>query len=117
MIGVDIYRDIPEPPGTERLAAVLKRAPGDRLGVQAQRATARIRGSRRRRCCAAPTGPRSPIRRPIPGNIARRGLLYADDGTDNYPGLGMALALGYLAADQILPAAGARRQRCGSARR
>jgi CHASE2 domain-containing sensor protein len=36
-------------------------------------------------------------------NVVRRGLLYADEGADNYPSMGMAL--GYLAADHIRPIA------------
>jgi CHASE2 domain-containing sensor protein len=38
------------------------------------------------------------------GNVVRRGLLYADDGVDNYTRMGMALALDYLAVDHIRPA-------------
>ena len=38
-----------------------------------------------------------------PSNVVRRGLLYADDGVENYTSMGMALALGYLAADHIGP--------------
>ena len=33
VIGVDIYRDKPKPPGTERLAAVLAPAQGNRLDL------------------------------------------------------------------------------------
>jgi adenylate cyclase len=38
------------------------------------------------------------------GNVVRRALLYADDGAGNYPGMGMAVALGYLAGGGIKPA-------------
>src|SRR5262249_453498 len=39
------------------------------------------------------------------GNVVRRGLLFADDGVENYPTMGMALALGYLPHDHTwLPA-------------
>lgn len=99
VIGVDLYRDHPEPPGTERLAAVLaqhkeivwafKLKEGAKPGVPPP---ATLRGTDR--AVLADTVTDS-------GNIVRRGLLYADDGVDNYPGMGMALALGYLAADRI----------------
>jgi adenylate cyclase len=102
VIGVDIYRDIEVPPGTERLNAVLKSHPEIVWGFK------------------LPSGndPAHPGIPPPPvlagskrialtdiaidtGDVARRGLLFADDGVRNYPGLGMALALGYLAPDRI----------------
>jgi adenylate cyclase len=106
VIGVDLYRDHPEPPGTERLAAVLARHKEIVWAFKLKSATspgvsppAMLRGTDR--AVLADSIPDS-------GNIVRRGLLYADDGVDNYPGMGMALALGYLAADHIrlAPAAG-----------
>ena len=102
VIGVDLYRDHPEPPGSDRLAAVLARhkeilwafklKDGNRPGIPPP---AMLRGSDRAVLADVVADP---------GNIVRRGLLYADDGVDNYPGMGMALALGYLAADHIRPA-------------
>ena len=101
VIGVDLYRDHPEPPGTERLAAVLARHKEivwafklkgpSRPGIPPP---APLRGTDRAVLADVV---------PDQGNIVRRGLLYADDGTDNYPAMGMALALGYLAADRIVP--------------
>ncbi len=102
VIGVDIYRDLAVPPGTERLNAVIKSHPEIVWGFKL-------------------TSGSDPTRRGIPpppvlagsnrialtdiaidtGDVARRGLLFADDGVRNYPGLGMALALGYLAPDRI----------------
>src|SRR5262249_50381860 len=38
---------------------------------------------------------------PDAGDVVRRGLLFADDGVENYPTVGMALALGYLAPDHL----------------
>src|SRR6516162_3431146 len=36
-----------------------------------------------------------------PGRVVRRGLLFADDGTDQFTAMGMALAQGYLAPEGI----------------
>jgi adenylate cyclase len=99
VIGVDLYRDHPEPPGTEQLAAVLARHKEIVWAFKLKSSTspgvpppAMLRGTDR--AVLADTIPDS-------GNIVRRGLLYADDGVDNYPGMGMALAQGYLAVDHI----------------
>ena len=101
VIGVDLYRDRPEPPGTDRLNAVLARHKeivwAFKLKGPAQPGVAppaALRGSDRAVLADVV---------PDQGNIVRRGLLYADDGTNNYTGMGMALALGYLAADRIAP--------------
>lgn len=101
VIGVDLYRDHPEPPGTERLAAVLARHKeivwAFKLKGPSQPGIpppAVLRGTDRAVLADVV---------PDPDNIVRRGLLYADDGVDNYTGMGMALALGYLAADHVMP--------------
>jgi len=104
VIGVDLYRDHPEPPGTDRLAAVLtqhknivwafKLPEGTKPGIPAP---AVLRGTDRAVLSDVLTDS---------GNVVRRGLLYADDGVVNHAGIGMALALGYLEADGIKPAAG-----------
>jgi adenylate cyclase len=102
VIAVDLYRDHPEPPGTDRLAAVLARhkeivwafklQEGAKLGIP------------------PPEVLRSTERAALSdilidsGNVVRRGLLYADDGMVNHTGIGMAVALGYLAADHVRPA-------------
>jgi adenylate cyclase len=102
VIGVDIYRDRPKPPGTERLAAVLAKHKEIvwtfKLQDGAKRAIpppAALRGTDRAVLADVVTDS---------GNVVRRGLLYADDGVDNYTSMGMALALGYLAVDHIRPA-------------
>jgi adenylate cyclase len=102
VIGVDIYRDHPKPPGTERLAAVLDRhkeivwtfklQDGAKRAIQPPAA---LRGKDRAVLADVVTDS---------GNVVRRGLLYADDGVDNYTSMGMALALGYLAVDHVRPA-------------
>jgi adenylate cyclase len=102
VIGVDILRDRPKPPGTERLAAVLakhkeivwtfKLQDGAKPAIPPPAA---LRGTDRAVLADVVTDS---------GNVARRGLLYADDGVDNYTSMEMALALGYLAVDHIRPA-------------
>lgn len=99
VIALDIYRDRPIPPGSERLAAVLAQhpeiiwafkmsKPGD-PGVPPPQTLA---GTDRAVISDTPVDP---------GNIVRRALLYADDGTNNYLTVGMATALHYLAPEGI----------------
>jgi len=104
-IGVDLYRDIPEPPGTEQLDAVLQRHPEIvwvfklkdtiRPGIPPPR----ILRDTERAVLADTVDDRA---------IVRRGLLFADDGSTQYMGLGLALALAYLAPERVTlePAAG-----------
>jgi len=102
VVGVDIYRDRPKPPGTERLAALLARHKEIVWTFKLQEG--------KKRAIPPPAALRGTDRAVLadvvtdPGNVVRRGLLYADDGVDNYTSMGMALALGYLAADRIRPA-------------
>jgi CHASE2 domain-containing sensor protein len=103
VIGVDIFQGHPVPPGTDRLAAVLAQhreivwvfLPRDRYREVPP--PEMLRG----------TG------RAVLGNVfqdadkvVRRALLYEDDGAKKYRTMGMALALGYLAADDIRPGPG-----------
>jgi CHASE2 domain-containing sensor protein len=98
-IGVDLYRDRPEPPGSEELAAVLARHPEIvwvfKLGGDNDRGV------------PAPESLRNTDRAVLadiltdPDGIVRRGLLYADDGVENHLALGVALALLYLAPEGI----------------
>jgi adenylate cyclase len=100
VIGVDIYRDRPKPPGTERLVAVLERhkeilwtfklQEGVRGAIEPPEV---LRGSDRSVLADVV---------PDPGNVIRRALLYAGD--ENYTAMGMELGLQYLAADGIRPA-------------
>jgi adenylate cyclase len=102
VIGVDIYRDKPKPPGTERLAEVLARHREIVWVFKLQEGV--------RRAILPPEALRGTERAvladfiPDPGNVVRRALLYA--GEDNYTAMGMELALRYLAADHIRPAPG-----------
>jgi CHASE2 domain-containing sensor protein/class 3 adenylate cyclase len=99
IVAVDIYRDHPLGPGTERLTAVLtqhkeivwtfKLKEGTESGIPPPAA---LRGTDR--TALADTDPDA-------SNVVRRGLIYADDGVNIYPTIGMALALGYLAPEHI----------------
>jgi adenylate cyclase len=105
VIGVDIYRDLPEPPGTDQLDAVLRRHPEIvwvfKLGEDARPGIPPpqvLRGSDRAVLADTLTD----------GTILRRGLLFADDGVNQHSGLGLALALAYLAPEHVAlePASG-----------
>ena len=100
VIGVDIYRDRPKPPGTERLTEVLAQHKEIvwtfKLQEGAQRAIpppAALRGTDRAVLADVI---------PDPGNVIRRALLYAGD--ENYTAMGTELGLRYLAGDNIRPA-------------
>jgi adenylate cyclase len=101
VIAVDLYRDYPEPPGTDRLETVLAqhpeiiwawKLPDD--GEPAISPPKALRGTDRAVFTDVVTDA---------GNTVRRGLLYVDDGVQTYTGVGMAVALGYLARDGIVP--------------
>ncbi len=102
VIGVDIYRDKPKPPGTERLAQVLARHKEIVWTFKLQDGA--------KRAIVPPKVLRGTDRAvladfiPDPGNVIRRALLYAGD--ENYTAMGMELGLRYLAADHIRPAPG-----------
>lgn len=106
-IGVDIYRDIPiyrDVPtgGEDPLAAVLRRHPEIYWVF-------RLKGDSRHPGTAAPKVLRGSDRTALSDipedsdGIVRRGLLYADDGKNQYAGLATALALAYLAPRHIAP--------------
>jgi CHASE2 domain-containing sensor protein len=103
VIGVDLYRDIPKPPGSEQLTNVLKNHPeilwcfklkGE--GTPGVAAPEPLRSSERKRSVFADVL----IDR---DNVVRRGLLYADEGVETYTALGLALALRYLEREGIRP--------------
>jgi adenylate cyclase len=112
VIGVDLIRDMAVPPGGDKLAAVLARHPnvvwvfklksGDDPGIPPPAA---LRGSDRVVLADIPADP---------GNVIRRGLLFADDGVQNYPALGTAIAALFLAHDGLaVDIAGDNRLRLG----
>jgi adenylate cyclase len=113
VIGVDLYRDYPEPPGTERLAAVVAQHEEVVWAFKlADDGNARVPppegllGTDRSAFTDVPVDA---------GNVVRRALLYADDGAGNVPSMGMAIALRYLAGDIIKLAPGSGRLRLGRA--
>ena len=102
-IGLDIYRDVPIPPGSEalhtvlsrekRLIAVTKFAEGTSSGVQPPRA---LKGTEQVAFNDILVDP---------GGVVRRGLLFIDDGTTTLYAFALRLALLYLAAHNIGPQA------------
>lgn len=101
VIGVDIYRDFPRPPGTERLAAVLARYPNIYWVFKlADPQNPEIKPPQ-----ALANSDRAVLADIVtdPDGVVRRGLLYADDGKNEYEAMGMALARSYLG---ISPQAG-----------
>ncbi len=100
VIGLDIYRDIPVPPGTEELNRVLKQNPnifvvmkfGDG-GVAPPPVLADT----------AQIGFNDIV--VDPGGIVRRGLLYLDNGKTFSSAFNLQLALRYLAKESVFPEA------------
>ena len=103
-VGIDVYRDVPHPPGSERLDAVLrdnskiiavwKVGEGPEKGVAPPRALA---NTPRIGFADVPLDP---------GGIVRRALLFMDDGKTNYSGFALQLALKYLEPQGIAPQPG-----------
>jgi adenylate cyclase len=98
-IAVDIYRDFPRPPGSEQLVKTLARYPNILWGFKLGDANdpgnpppQQLRGTDR--AVLADT-------LADPGRVVRRALLFADDGKEQYTGMGTALALGWLAGERI----------------
>jgi adenylate cyclase len=99
-IGVDIYRDLPEAPGTAELTAVMQQYRqvdwvfklGDDAAHPGIPAPKKLRTSSRAVLADVLADG---------DDVVRRGLLFASDGRNQYPTLGMALAQAYLAAEHI----------------
>lgn len=99
MVLVDLYRDLPRPPGAERLDSALQRlesvivvhkfAEGGKSGIPAP---AVLRGTDR-------TGFADTMA--DPGGLVRRGLLFLDDGQTSAVGITLRAALEYLRPDGI----------------
>jgi adenylate cyclase len=100
-IGLDIYRDVPVPPGSEQLQAVLKRDP-------------RVIGVRKFGDAASQGIPSHPALRGTdrvgfndilvdPGGTVRRGLLFLDDGSTTAYAFALRLAILYLQVEGATP--------------
>jgi adenylate cyclase len=100
-IGVDIYRDVPIPPGTDRLRRVLEADP--RIVVVMKFGEGPTDGVR------PPAAVTDPDRIGFNdvvvdrGGIVRRGLLFLDDGTNTFSSFALRLALLYLRAQGVAP--------------
>jgi len=101
-VGLDIYRDIPVPPGSEKLNAtfkdpgiivVTKFAEGASPGV---RPPAVLRGTEQ-------VGFNDIV--VDPGGTVRRGLIFLDDGRTTFYSFALRLALPYLQAEGVTPQA------------
>jgi len=98
-IGLDIYRDVPVPPGTDRLRRLLGEDP--RIVVVMKFGEGASDGVR------APAAVTDPDRVGFndivvdPGGIVRRGLLFLDDGTSVFSSFALRLALPYLRSEGV----------------
>jgi adenylate cyclase len=100
-VGVDLYRDIPVPPGSDELNALLaaeKRVVFiEKFGKDSSKRVAGpsvLRGTERIGFSDVP---------PDDDGVVRRGLLFLDDGKDSSTSLALRLALVYLAEERIEP--------------
>jgi adenylate cyclase len=101
-VGVDLYRDLPLPPGEARLARLLSTS-ANVFGVT------KLASDGARTIAAHPAlraTPRVGFADVVvdPGGVVRRGLLYLEDNGRNYSAFGLLLALKYLEAQGIRPA-------------
>jgi len=103
VLGVDKFRDLPVPPGTEALARVVN---GNRNVLWIYQF-----GGHGTRRITAPQWLQRPSQAAFvdilmdPGGTVRRGLLYLDDGDRPQRSFALSLALAYLAPEGIVPKA------------
>jgi adenylate cyclase len=112
VIGVDKYRDAPLPPGSERLAALLRERSSI---IWIMKFGNPVAGE-------PPIAPPAPLREsgrvgfsdlPVdPDGKIRRGLLYLDDGRQVATGFALAVALAYLSPEGVFPQADLRCPEC-----
>jgi len=100
-VGIDLYRDLPVPPGEQQLAAVLARH-DNVYGVM------KIGGDGTRAIPAHPAlekSGRAGFADVVvdPGGVVRRGLLFLDEGGKSHSALALRLALKYLEPLGIRP--------------
>jgi CHASE2 domain-containing sensor protein len=107
VIGVDLYRDIPKPPGTDQLTRVLKshreilwcfKLKGEE-GEPGVTAPEPLESTERERAVFSDVLMDR-------DNVVRRGLLYGEEGVETYTSLGLGLALQYLGREGIKPGPG-----------
>jgi len=101
VVGVDKFRDIPVPPGSERLEALLKESKPVYWGYQfGGNGVRRIEPPR-----SLAGTPRTGFVDVVvdPGGTVRRSLLFLDDGGPPQPSLPLKLALAWLAPQGIAP--------------
>lgn len=100
-IGLDIYRDAPRPPGTDKLDATLRAE--HRVIVLMKVAQGGADGVRPPPLLSGTDRVGFSDILVDPGGVARRGLLFLDDGTHTYYSFPLRLALLYLSAHNVLP--------------
>jgi len=97
-VGLDIFRDIPVPPGTETLNAVLTENPNIivtmKFGEGGVRPPPILKGTEQVSFNDILVDP---------GGVVRRGLLFLDDGDDVAYSLALRLSLLYLQAEGLAP--------------
>ena len=104
-VGLDIYRDLPRPPGHAELTALLRATPnlvavhkiGGAAGEPGVPAPAALEGTDRIGFADVALDP---------GGVARRAMLFLDDDKGSHTSFALRLALRYLAAQGIAPAPG-----------
>ncbi len=100
-VGVDLYRDIPVPPGSDELSALLT---GDKRVIFIEKF-----GKDSSKRVAGPAALRGTERigfsdvTPDDDGVVRRGLLFLDDGKTSSTSLALRLALAYLAEEGVTP--------------
>ena len=100
-IGVDIYRDVPVPPGREALKEVLSKNPNV---VAIMKFLGGGRGHIPPPAVLADTDQVGFADMIVdPGGIVRRGILFLDDGKNVFFSFSLRLALRYLAGENIVP--------------
>jgi adenylate cyclase len=99
-IGIDLYRDIPVPPGGQELSAALAEANVIAVAKLPSEGRTPIPGPP----SLAGSGRVGFTDFPLdPGGVVRRGLLYADSAGETLPSFGLLVALAYLAREEIVP--------------
>jgi adenylate cyclase len=102
-VGVDVYRDVPVPPGTQRFHELLRQDP--RTVVVTKFAEGTKRGVRPPPVLEGTDQVGFNDILVDPGGTVRRALLFLDDGTISLPSFPLQLALRYLQPRGVMPQA------------